>query len=142
MAVTLTITDVSKRAGVSRRTIGRMIAEGRLEAVQDSSGVWRITPAQVLAAGLPLDRNTPTETPTAPVTDETERLRAELVEWRTRAQVAEAIATERGAILDDLRQALAMAQRTLTTGTDVSVSGVTLTSSTARRRWWPRRSQR
>ncbi len=43
------------------------------------------------------------------------KMQAELAEWQRRAEVAEAVAAERAAALDDLRTALALAQRMLGT---------------------------
>ena len=94
-------TEAAKRAGVSRSTIQRMIADGRLEAEKDPDGNWVIALEALLAAGLRVDRPSPPEdaqTPAQSAPDPAHRaleLETELAQWKTRAQIAEAIAAER-----------------------------------------------
>ncbi len=121
----LTITEAAEATGRSRRTIGRMLDAGQLEDVhrEGDGGSWRIPVEALLAAGLALhapeqpEPAPPTPARPSPVgtpTDDVE-LRAELAEWQRRAEVAEAVAAERADALDDLRTALALAQRMLGT---------------------------
>ena len=121
----LTITEAAEATGRSRRTIGRMLDAGQLEGAhrEGDGGSWRIPVEALLAAGLALhapeqpEPAPPTPARPSPVgtpVDDVE-LRAELTEWRRRAEVAEAIAAERADALDDLRTALALAQRMLGT---------------------------
>ena len=119
----LSITEAAIATGKSRRTIARLLDAGRLDgAERDDAGTWRIPAEALIAAGLtlyapaPPDAPSTTPPPTAPPTDPLDALRAELADWRRRAEVAEAIATERAAALDDVRTARAMANRMLAPG--------------------------
>ncbi len=125
MSANTTITEAAEATSRSRRTIGRMLDAGQLEGAhrEGDGGSWRIPVEALLAAGLTLHAPEPPEpappTPARPSpvgtpTDDVE-LRAELAEWQRRAEVAEAVAAERAAALDDLRTALALAQRMLGT---------------------------
>jgi len=104
----LTITEAADAAGKSR-SIGRLLDAGRLDgAEKDDAGTWRIPVDSLIAVGLTLHAPTPpdaTPTPETPPADTLDALRAELADWRRRAEVAEAIAAERAA-LDDVRTAL------------------------------------
>ena len=119
------VTEAAAATGKSRRTIAWLLDAGRLDgAVRDATG-WHIPVEALIAAELPvyaptpavdtLPPSTPAPPPTAPPTD-LDALRAELEDWRRRAEVAEAIAAERAAALDDVRSALAMANRMLAPG--------------------------
>lgn len=127
----LSITEAAHAAGKSRKTIGRMLDAGELEGAYregDGDGGPSCIPVEaLLAAGLNLHPPEPPEpaepTPARPSpvgtpTDDVE-LRAELAEWQRRAEVAEAVAAERADALDDLRTALALAQRMLGTSAPV-----------------------
>jgi excisionase family DNA binding protein len=111
-------TEAAKRAGVSRSTIQRMIADGRLEAGKDDEGNWVIALENLLAAGLKVDRPTTPEdaqTPAQGAPDPAQKvaeLETELAQWKNRAQVAEAVAAERAERVADLRQALRMLEPT------------------------------
>ncbi len=121
----LSVTEAATATGRSRRSIGRLLDQGRLDgAVRDATG-WHIPVEALIAAGLPVHAPMPPEVastpattapPTALPTDALDDLRAELADWRRRAEVAEAIAAERAAALDDVRTALAMANRMLMLG--------------------------
>jgi hypothetical protein len=113
----LTVTEAAKAAGVDRRTIRRRLDAGDFpNARRDDgkqgpdTGPWLLPVEDLLGAGLTLhaptepDELTPADTPDP---SEVEALRAEVVELRTRAQVAEAVAAERDRVIaakdDDLR---------------------------------------
>jgi len=139
----LSVTEAATATGRSRRSIGRLLDQGRLDgAVRDATG-WHIPVEALIAAGLPVYAPTPavdTPTPsmpappTAPPPTDLDALRAELADWRRRAEVAEAIAAERAAALDDVRTALEMANRMLMPGTSAEGSSTgpspTVTPST------------
>lgn len=134
---TFTVTGAAEATGRSRRTIGRLLEAGELTgAHRDATGAWSIPAEALLAAGLQLHAPTPPDadravnfqhemhsqpldtiqtTLKAPQSSDPseDHLRAEVVEWRRRAEVAEAIAAERADALADVRAALAMAQRML-----------------------------
>ena len=115
----LTITEAADAAGKSR-SIGRLLDAGRLDgAEKDDAGTWRIPVDALIAVGLTLHAPTPpdaTPTPEPPAANTLDALRAELADWRRRAEVAEAIAAERAAALDDVRTALDIANRMLAPG--------------------------
>ena len=124
---TLTVSAAAAATGKSRRTIGRLLDAGRLDgAEQDEAGTWHIPVDALIAAGLTLHAPSPPDvtptdaTPLAPRPDDLDRLRAEVADWRRRAEVAEAVAAERAAALNDVRTALDLANRMLTTGTPPS----------------------
>ena len=100
----LSITEAAHAAGKSRRTIGRMLDAGLNLHPPEPPEPAEPTPARPSPVGTP--------------TDDVE-LRAELAEWQRRAEVAEAVAAERADTLDDLRTALALAQRMLGTSAPV-----------------------
>lgn len=120
----LSLAEAAAAAGVSRRTISRRIAEGDIvNAERSTSGAWEIPAESLIAAGYELTAPTPEPEPApvepepaSPAPDEIAALTAELTEWRRRAEVAEAVAAERAAALEDVRTTLAMAQRMLTAG--------------------------
>jgi hypothetical protein len=118
----LSITEAAIATGKSRRTIARLLDAGRLDgAERDDAGTWRIPAEALIAAGLTLYAPAPPDAPSTtppPIASErqVDALRAELADWRRRAEVAEAIAAERAAALDDVRTALAMANRMLAPG--------------------------
>lgn len=126
---TLSITEAAAAAGVSRRTISRRIEAGDVPgAEKDDDGKWLIPPEGLIVAGYELtapesepDQAEPEPAPVepepaSPAPDEIAALTAELADWRRRAEVAEAVAAERAAALEDVRTTLAMAQRMLTAG--------------------------
>ena len=119
----LSVTEAAHATGKSRRTVARLLDTGRLDgAERDSAGTWRIPVEALIAAGLtlhapaPPDATSTTAPLTAPPIDPLDALRAELADWRRRAEIAEAIAAERANALDDVRTALAMANRMLAPG--------------------------
>jgi hypothetical protein len=127
----LTVSEAADATGKSRRTIGRLLDAGQLDdAERDDAGTWRIPVDALLAAGLALHApSAPDETPTnsrptlaLPPSEPAalDELRAELADWRRRAEVAEAVAAERAAALDDVRTALDLANRMLTAGPSTS----------------------
>jgi hypothetical protein len=119
----LSVTEAAHATGKSRRTVARLLDTGRLDgAERDSAGTWRIPVEALIAAGLtlhapaPPDATSTTAPLTAPPIDPLDALRAELADWRRCAEIAEAIAAERANALDDVRTALAMANRMLAPG--------------------------
>ena len=152
---TFTVSAAAEATGKSRRTIARLLdADSLPGATRDESGAWCIPLEALLAAGLrvhapsPPDEpqeHTPTPSTPAPAAEptEAEQLRAELADWRRRAEVAEAVAAERAAALADVRSALELAQRMLpvtTTPETTATPAVPATSALAaqRPRWWRR----
>lgn len=129
---TFTVTAAARATGKSRRTIARMLDAGELaDAHRDDAGAWVIPADALIAAGLTLHAPSPPDPTPVPVSaspptlaDPVADLRAEVAEWRRRAEVAEAVAVERAAALDDVRSALALAQRMLLPGPDVATAVV------------------
>ena len=84
----LSVTETATATGRSRRSIGRLLDQGRLDgAVRDATG-WHIPVEALIAAGLPVYAPTPAvdtltlpAPPTAPPTD-LDTLRTELEDWR------------------------------------------------------------
>ena len=111
---TLTVTEASAATGRSRRTLGRMLASGALADASKVDGEWQIPLASLLAAGLRLHAPSPPDAPSSSIATppdttssaELELLRAENVRLSHRAEMAEALATERAEALDDLRTSL------------------------------------
>lgn len=141
---TFTVSSAADATGKSRRTIGRMVSTGELVgAHKNDEGAWVIPLEALLGAGLRVNAPSPPDaTPialaaiTAPIVpSELERVRSEAIEWRRRAEVAEAIATERAAALEDVRAALAIAQRMLP---PIATIAVEPPSSARRSPWWRR----
>jgi hypothetical protein len=158
----LTITEAADATGKSRRTIARLLDAHKLDgAERDEAGTWRIPSEALIAAKLTLHAPSPPDAvpeavpPTSTPADSTEadHLRAELADWRHRAQVAEsrrelaehdrdaarAVATERAESLADLRVALRM----LAAGPQTPTPAPPSTPSTSppptvdpRYRWW------
>lgn len=137
---TLTVRQAAKATRVSMRTIRRRLSAGEFpNATQDTSDrlmPWRIPVDDLLAAGMTLYAPTPAdEDEPAPQVqheqrDELDVLRAEVAEWRRRAEVAEAIADERAARIEDLGVAL----RALAAGSPIEDE-----DAGQRRRRWGRR---
>lgn len=110
--------EAAQGAGVSRTTISRAAAAGRIEgAVRDEAGAWVLPLSGLLAAGFNPGKPSPPDPVAASVdrdkADELTRLRAQLDEARTQAHVltvkldaAVTLATERAERIVDLRQAL------------------------------------
>ena len=139
----LTFSEAAHAASVDRRTIRRWKDGGKLPNAVMVEGVWRVPVEDLLAAGAQLHAPTPPDEPDpTPPPDELERLRAEVAEYRRRAEVAEAVAEERGAALDDARLAL----RALTAGEEArrdrftwQPDDVTVTPPPEKpKRWWRR----
>ena len=137
----LTVRQAMQATGLSRRTIGRMLNDGRLVGAYKSGQEWRIPQAALDAL------NESTTTSTTPDIDDSE------LSWRERALVAEAKleATER--TVDMLQTTLTAMTATLEianmqandetapTPQDSSqaVVHVMNADAVARRRWWQRR---
>lgn len=136
----LTAAEAAEITGKSRRTIGRMLTAGHLPGAERTPQGWRIP----LTA---LDDLAPSETATAPPPPDTlTALRAEVADWRRRAEVAEAVAAERADALADARASLALAQRlaalNLAENAPYRTDAREITEHTApatARRWLPRR---
>ena len=90
----LTVAEAAEITGKSRRTIGRLLNAGHLSGAERTPQGWRIPRAA-------LDDLAPPEpAPPTPDADTLTALRAELADWRRRAEVAEAVAAERAAALE------------------------------------------
>ena len=111
---TFTAPEAVAATGKSRRQIGRMLAAGELVGAHKTAGEWQIPLASLLAAGLRLHAPSPPDAPSSSITSppdttssaELALLRAENVRLSHRAEMAEALATERAEALDDLRSSL------------------------------------
>lgn len=157
----LTIKEAAEATQTHRRTITRRLEAGKLpNAYKDDSGEWRIPVTDLEASGLrlyapagpnELPQAMPYGTPQGIASSEVvaeagelSELKAELSEWRRRAEVAEAVARERELALEDARLAL----RALTAGPavqspPVEAGEVPQTSAKAsagpfRTSWWRR----
>lgn len=151
---TFTVSSAADVTGKSRRTIGRMLADGELPGAHKTDGAWTIPLESLLAAGLTVNAPSPPDPAPAPPdaaplpppaarvdAAELDRVRSEAIEWRRRAEVAEAIAAERAAALEDVRAALAMAQRMLPPVATMALPPPPaepdpLPPPAQRRRWW------
>jgi hypothetical protein len=109
---TFTVSGAAEATGKSRRTIARMLdADALPGATRDDSGAWCIPRDALLAAGLDLRSGmTPRASEDAtdgrgggPKADDADQLS----KWRTRAEVAEAVAAERERMIEVQRQAIA-----------------------------------
>jgi len=117
---TFTVAQAADVCQVSRKTITRRYEQLKLGgAYKDRAGQWAIPVAALLHAGLTPGRPAAPDTvPSTPVSalgqqDTVTRLRvaeleAQVTEYRHRAEVAEQLAAERSARVEDLRQALRM----------------------------------
>ncbi|USC18461.1 hypothetical protein [Rhodococcus sp. 11-3] len=120
--------EAAKRCGVSRSTIQRAIAAGKITNVEQTPEGWSIPLSALLAAGFTPDRPSPPDPAPDHARVDTEHVRAadqlaaELREARTalaearaeaereqvRRAAAEALAAERDRIIDAQAQALRM----------------------------------
>lgn len=150
----LTITQAADACGVSKKTIRRRIDAAafpnarRLDGpAGEASGPWVVPVDDLIAAGLTVGKPSPPDEPPPTVSaaepaptesDELAKLRADNAELRRRAEVAEAVADERGRALDDARLAL----RALTAGPDPVSAAETPPEPEGRRRGWFGRNKR
>lgn len=158
----LTITEAAKATGVDRRTIARKLdADAFPNAHRDvgrqgqpESGPWLIPVTDLIGAKLRVHQPAGPDVPTT--TDPDTDLRAELADWRRRAEVAEhrrelaehdrdaarAVATERAESLADLRFALRMLNAGPQEATPAPSTPTEPLSPPSlpppRRRWWSR----
>jgi hypothetical protein len=118
----LTIREVARASGLSRRSLQEQIREGTFPNAfrqspsgRSDNGPWRIPMGDLDAAGITIDESVLEHdvvaaggAPLGPDSpqDELERLRAELADERTRRIVAEALAEERALALEHTRLAL------------------------------------
>jgi len=117
---TFTVSQAAEVCQVSRKTITRRYDQLKLGgAYKDKAGQWAIPVAALLHAGLTPGR--PAAPDTVPSTQASAlgqqdtatglrvaELEAKVTEYRHRAEVAEQLAAERSARVEDLRQALRM----------------------------------
>jgi len=117
---TFTVSQAAEVCQVSRKTITRRYDQLKLGgAYKDKAGQWAIPVAALLHAGLTPGR--PAAPDTVPSTQASAlgqqdtatglrvvELEAQVTEYRYRAEVAEQLAAERSARVEDLRQALRM----------------------------------
>lgn len=97
----LTVGEIAKRTGKSKRTVQRHLEAGNFPGAEMVDGIWRIPLEEVLAAGLPLDRvqNPEPEKPRA--ADESEPLT-----WKEKALQAEARAEGLRAEIETLKESI------------------------------------
>lgn len=162
---TFTVRAAADACAVHPNTIRRGLKGGRFpNAYTDRAGTWRIPVSDLLAGGYAPERATP---PDDPVDDEQLHdalaamreleaeaiaLRAKMAELARRADVAEALATERAERVEDLRLALralearnpspeeraAMAPRTAPERPAEAPKPTPRPRTPARRSWWQR----
>ncbi len=122
-SVTFNLAEASEATGISKRTLSRRFQEGKLpNTSQDQSGAYTIPIGDLLALGYrphapsppdaPLDAGAPplaTGVTVHPDSEELARVRADLANWRARAE-------ERERVIESLQEALAMAKRALPPG--------------------------
>ena len=97
----LTITEAARAAGKHPNSIRRRLDAGQFPgAAKNAAGEVEIPIDDLLSAGLVLKRPAPREPA------EVDRLRDQLRKAERRAELAEALASERERALDDLRMAL------------------------------------
>ena len=122
LVLQMTTAQAAKACGISRPSMARRIKKGHFPgATQDVNGAWSIPVPDLLAAGL--NPGKPTAAPAEQAREQgeqaTEQVSAhppeqgeqvmtitvtEYIDLRTRADRYEAIATERGTALEDLRR--------------------------------------
>jgi hypothetical protein len=134
----MTLGEATRAVDASRSTLQRRLKAGEIEgAFRDGDGVWRIPFSGLITAGL-APRTTPADDPTEGMTTaemdptaEVERLRAELAHVK-------AIADERAATVEVLRDVIENLSAVLKAGPP----GLPVAASTTgqRRRWWGGRS--
>lgn len=133
----LTITEAARAAGKHRNSIRRRLDAGQFPNAQKNPvGVVEIPVEDLLAAGLELNRPAPPAPAVqAHETPEVDRLREQVQELEHRAELAEALASERERALDDLRVAL----RALGPGEPTLTPAPVGVTQPPRRRWpWTR----
>lgn len=101
----LTLAEAARRTGISRRTLGRLIADGALTGHRTDRG-WRI-PVDALDDIKTRTTSTSTSTSTA---DEIAVLRNEITALRDRAETAEANVAAVNDVAAELRIAAAVAE--------------------------------
>lgn len=102
----LTIAQAAAATGLHARTIRRGIRAGAYPSAVMEGGAWHLTAADLIAAGHDLTAPTASPEPPAPEVEEIARLRSERDDWRRRAEVAEALASERDRTVEGLLLAL------------------------------------
>ena len=117
---TFTVAQAADVCQVSRKTITRRYEQLKLGgAYKDKAGQWAIPVAALLLVGLrpgrPAAPDTVPSTPASALGQQdtatalrVAELEAQVTEYRHRAEVAEQLAAERSARVEDLRQALRM----------------------------------
>jgi hypothetical protein len=134
----MTLGEATRAVDASRSTLQRRLKAGDIEgAYRDGGGVWRIPFSGLIAAGL-APRTTPADDTTEGMTTaemdptaEVERLRAELAHVK-------AIADERAATVEVLRDVIEHLAAAIKAGPPELP--VTTASTGHRRRWWGGRS--
>ncbi|MBC7674776.1 MAG: helix-turn-helix domain-containing protein [Rhodoferax sp.] len=127
----LSVREAAKRFDVSRPTLVKHLKSGKLSGDPVDGGGWLIDPSEMVRAGYParaevvkaaddVPGKVTTIAPRAMVNDDEDvaALKAALEKAESRAVVAEALAAERAAHIDDLRRMLP-------------------TPAPKPRRWWP-----
>jgi len=158
---TFTVAQAADVCQVSRKTITRRYEQLKLGgAYKDKAGQWAIPVVALLHAGLTPGR--PAAPDTVPSTQvsalgqqdtatglRVAELEAQVSEYRHRAEVAEQLAAERSARVEDLRQALRMLEAGPTRPEPVppvpvvppGPEPIPSVLPAARPRWWQRRNR-
>lgn len=103
----LSLTQAAQRTGRSRRTIGRLLADGKIPGAELRETVWSIPLEGLASAGLLDDKPKEKQKPVEDVADDSQPLT-----WRERALVAEAkvqsleVALEKTENMDKVLQGL------------------------------------
>lgn len=121
---TLNFNQATKAATCSASTLRRRLYNGELEGAHKSEedGTWIIPIASLIQAGLMPATTEPDQPEDDVYSDRIDQLERQNLELRHRAEMAEALATERAHALGDLRTAYADARRALGTGTPLPES--------------------
>jgi len=130
----ITLAEAIRRCTCSESTLRRKLKADAIEGAQRGDTGWSIPIRSLISAGLLAPTTAPDDIEQQPAIADAElgKLREQNADLRRRAEVAEAIADERGLALDDARLAL----RALTAGE----SNEHLAAEPERRRRWFRRS--
>jgi excisionase family DNA binding protein len=145
MTESLTLAEAAEALGKSRRTVGRLIAAGGLEGAVKTAQGWSIPAETIDAMTGPTSTDQTEDTtdaaPDAGPSAAMAEIQRELEQWRRRAEVAEAVAAERGDALNDARVSLALAQRLAAVTLAEAVQVREIEPKNTERRWRLRRKK-
>ncbi|HVA41848.1 MAG TPA: hypothetical protein VNF50_00025 [Acidimicrobiales bacterium] len=141
----LTLSEAAAACRVDRRTIRRRLdaeefpnAHRTAGRTGPDDGPWVIPVADLIGAGLSPNVSKVDHQAAEVAPDTIASLQAELADWRRRAEVAEAVASERAATNEALRLALVALGTGRTGSTPDAQAGPYTSAPAVRRRWWRR----